>query len=204
MGQRGPVRDLDRVQAVVGMRSRGMTYRDIGTALGITRQRAQQIGRPDDDLRRRVVASSLGCCERCGCMVGLSGQLHHRVARGANPDVYNTTDNLALLCVSCHRVVHGGAMSDALTAAFLTRLWELQDAADINNSELARQVGVSPSYITRLKDGTRGRQLSLRVALRMVEKFPDLAIFLSTDSPTIKIPETEGAEGSETAGEGQQ
>jgi transcriptional regulator with XRE-family HTH domain len=75
-------------------------------------------------------------------------------------------------------------MSDEIARAFLARLWELQAAAGISNVDLARQLHVTPSYVSRLKRGERsGSAISLALALRACTVYPELRFFLSSDVP---------------------
>lgn len=76
-------------------------------------------------------------------------------------------------------------MSEETTRAFLARLWEIQEQRGIRNAELARMLGISPSYVRRLKTrGDRVRRLGFSIALAAVREFPELAFFLTADLPT--------------------
>ncbi len=76
-------------------------------------------------------------------------------------------------------------MSEETTRKFLERLWMLQEQAGLTNTQLARLIGASPSYVAHLKAGHRGKRLGLRYALMAVEQFPELRVFLTADLPTI-------------------
>ena len=47
-------------------------------------------------------------CEKCGrwCMSG--GHVHHKKSRGAHGDAAWTMDNMILVCVKCHDLIHKG------------------------------------------------------------------------------------------------
>ncbi len=76
-------------------------------------------------------------------------------------------------------------MPPELAEAFLARLWELQAEQGLSGSALARDLGVSPGYISRMKRGARGHRLSLNFAHRATQRFPELALFLTSDLPII-------------------
>lgn len=106
MGKRGPLPSSDRVRALE-MRLLGRTYADIGVALGVSRQRAQQLLSPPGDVRRAVLARAHGACQRCGIALEISrAHVHHTKATGLDPDDYNDLPNLVALCTSCHGGAH--------------------------------------------------------------------------------------------------
>lgn len=82
-------------------------------------------------------------------------------------------------------------MDEPREQAFLTRLWEIQAEHGLNDTDLARRLGVHASLLTHMKAGRKGRQLSLRFALAAVECFPVLRSFLLPDLTTISGPLTE-------------
>lgn len=69
-------------------------------------------------------------------------------------------------------------MSSETTRQFLDRLWELQAEAGLKNSQLARVIGCSPSYLRHMKAGRKGGKIGLAIALAAVRRFPDLNRFL--------------------------
>lgn len=82
------------------MKVSGMTYRAIGQALGVSRQRVQQMLRPPirvyDQLRRRAANK----CEKCGLVFKARGHGHaHHLRYG---DFWNVND-LLYICPACHR-----------------------------------------------------------------------------------------------------
>ncbi len=84
---------------------RGLTYSEIGSSLGLSRQRVQQLVRPPAAIYRFVHARAHGRCETCHVHTR-SGHVHHKSLN--DTDNYNDVDNLAYLCVSCHRIAHNG------------------------------------------------------------------------------------------------
>lgn len=84
----------------------GKSYREIGDALGVTRQRAQQMIRPPIGIYRLVQQRAKGCCQVCGISVR-SGHVHHVGAIGRTLDDLNDIENLKYLCPTCHREEHG-------------------------------------------------------------------------------------------------
>lgn len=77
-------------------------------------------------------------------------------------------------------------MTEETTRQFLARLWQLQAERSVKDAELARRLGISPSYVRRLKTRTNVRRLGFHIALAAVREFPELALFLTTDLPTSK------------------
>ena len=88
------------------LRLAGMAYAEIGRHMKVSRQRAQQLLAPPPALRRFIVERAKGRCEKCGVLVGMSGHVHHRASIGMDCDTYHDVENLALLCLSCHRQTH--------------------------------------------------------------------------------------------------
>jgi predicted transcriptional regulator len=92
-------------------------------------------------------------------------------------------------------------MTEETTRAFLLRLWELQEERGLGNKQIAILLGISPSYVRRLKTRERIRSIGYQIALRAVREFPELALFLSADLPSnneraiiCKPPETTESE----------
>jgi len=88
----------------IKLRIEGYTYAEIGTRLGISRQRAQQLTSPPRAVRDFVVQKADGRCLDCGFHTGTSGHVHH-LSNGLEYS-YNDLENLQLLCPSCHRIAH--------------------------------------------------------------------------------------------------
>lgn len=86
------------------LRLEGHTYAEIGTQLGVCRQRVYQLTQPPSETQEQVRAR--GACERCANTLRVAGHIHHRAAKGMTPETYNAENNLALLCQPCHRVAH--------------------------------------------------------------------------------------------------
>jgi hypothetical protein len=88
------------------LRVRGLTYRRMGKLLRISRQRAQQLVRPSQEIRELIAASALWRCMTCSVRLGRSGHVHHMKHLGISVDAYNMPSNLLYLCPACHRRVH--------------------------------------------------------------------------------------------------
>lgn len=88
----------------VEMKLSGMTYADIGAAMGVSRQRAQQLVKPTSEVIQYVIERSGFSCEQCRAELGTSGHVHH--AEILNPAEYNEPGNLQYLCISCHKLRH--------------------------------------------------------------------------------------------------
>jgi hypothetical protein len=109
-------KELDRVrylqnprrQAIIRMRLDGMTYKAAAEALGISRQRAEQLASPPRDILNSLIARAQSRCESCGILVGRSGHAHHK---GQEEEDYGDVNQLAYLCISCHHRAHGGERS---------------------------------------------------------------------------------------------
>lgn len=74
-------------------------------------------------------------------------------------------------------------MGSETTRQFLARLWELQAEADLKNVELAAILGCSPSHVSHMKAGRKGKQIGLAIALAAVRRFPELEVFLLAELP---------------------
>lgn len=81
-------------------------------------------------------------------------------------------------------------MTEETTRAFLRRLWELQAERGLRNADLARALGISASYVSRLKSRPRVMRLGYAIALAAVREFPELGIFLRSDLPEIQEDRT--------------
>lgn len=77
-------------------------------------------------------------------------------------------------------------MPPEVASAFLARLWELQAEHGLTGAALARELGISEPYLSRLKRGIRGQRLSVNFVHRAVQRFPELAFFLTSGLPIIK------------------
>jgi transcriptional regulator with XRE-family HTH domain len=72
-------------------------------------------------------------------------------------------------------------MQDALPSAFLDRLWEIQGQRSLSDAALARRIGISQSYLIRIRNGERNKRPGGRVVLAILREFPELTPFLGTD-----------------------
>lgn len=88
-------------------------------------------------------------------------------------------------------------MRNTLSSRFLDRLWEIQGQRGFTNVTLARMIGVSQSYLSRLKTGKRAR-VSLEVVYTAACRFPELAVFLTPAELTASdedVPSRNGRKG---------
>lgn len=83
-------------QKVRELKQQGNTYEEIGNALGIARQRAQQLLAPTSSELAALLERAKYSCENCGA-TNVKLHAHHSTYDGA-PD--------KILCVSCHRSAH--------------------------------------------------------------------------------------------------
>jgi len=74
------------------LKQSGMTYQQIGDILSVSRQRAQQLLRPSDDVLTNLWLRSNGECERCGKPSKKLDAHHHDYM----------SDPKEILCPSCH------------------------------------------------------------------------------------------------------
>jgi hypothetical protein len=80
----------------------GWTYREIGQAAGVSRQRIQQVVQAPPIVRSLIIQRDGGKCQSCDLTVGSKGHVHHKTASKGWDDL----DGLILLCVSCHMKAH--------------------------------------------------------------------------------------------------
>ena len=93
-----------RAETALLLRLRGLTYAEIGTQLGVSRQRAQQLIRPPREIYEIIKKRANGRCEECATEIANS-QLHHRQA-DRELSAFNEIENLQYLCRSCHTTKH--------------------------------------------------------------------------------------------------
>lgn len=87
------------------LRMSGLTYAEIAQQLGVSRQRAQQLVKPDVYIIHAVKRRAAWRCEECHVHLS-QGHVHHRDAHGPTADTYNELDNLQYLCARCHVMAH--------------------------------------------------------------------------------------------------
>jgi ribosomal protein L24E len=97
--------DKEKRRIALRLRLDGLTYEEIGKNLNISRQRIQQLISPSPEIRDIIISRFNGKCSNCGLIVGKHGHVHHRENKNGFED-YNDTDNLELLCISCHHTKH--------------------------------------------------------------------------------------------------
>jgi len=95
-----PYKQSPRKQQVAELIVSGKTYQQAADILGISRQRVQQLNRPDPNTIERLIVRSNGKCEECGVCLE-KGHIHH--ISKVSLENYHSLSNLKYLCVSCHR-----------------------------------------------------------------------------------------------------
>lgn len=92
----------------VEMKLAGSTYTQIGLALGLTRQRAQQLIKPNKWTCGEVRRLAESKCARCRQLIESprDGHIHHASTENKDAKTYNQIENLEYLCLSCHRLLH--------------------------------------------------------------------------------------------------
>jgi 5-methylcytosine-specific restriction endonuclease McrA len=88
---------------ILQLRLDGLSYAEIGKRLNVSRQRIQQYFCPPAGVRELIRRRYNDKCADCGISVGEHGHIHHE---GNSFETYTDTDNLYLLCISCHRKRH--------------------------------------------------------------------------------------------------
>jgi len=83
----------------------GQTYAEIGKALGVSRQRSQQLIRPPTAIRHLVQGRASSKCEGCGIPLRRDGHVHH-ISSELTADAWNNLDNLRWVCRTCHSFLH--------------------------------------------------------------------------------------------------
>ncbi len=165
-----------RKMEALNLRLSGLTYAEIAQKLGISRQRVQQIIAPPKYIRDLVVGRAHGRCEICGIFVGKRGHVHHNSCKNEN---YNDVDNLELLCISCHILVHNGPYStenvsrtfEDLDSMNAKEIKEIRTALKITQAEMARRLKCTPDTVSHLELGkTRPSKSTIRKLERQKKK----------------------------------
>ncbi len=82
----------------------GMTLREIGFRLGVSKQRVYQLLKPPAEITQEIMARTKGRCEGCG-ILARPAHVHARdIEREING--YKGKGMLRLLCLSCARQAH--------------------------------------------------------------------------------------------------
>jgi len=153
-------RNVEIRHTALMMKLEGKSYAQVGKELGISRQRVQQLLRPPTNVWKLVYNRANGKCESCGIIVGYSGHVHHKANNGEN---YQDTDQLELLCVSCHRKAHTpftqreieiiSALPDGVTRN--RKIMEL-DRLGLSNARIGRQFGLSRERVRQIIKRNKG------------------------------------------------
>lgn len=104
-------RDIEKRRQAIQLWLKGLTYAEIGNALSVSRQRAQQMIAPPRPVWNAIRAKAKGKCQHCGVAV-LSGHIHHKNTDGRTLDDFNDMENLLYLCPGCHRKAHSEGLCE--------------------------------------------------------------------------------------------
>jgi hypothetical protein len=98
----------------IGLKLKGMSYSQIGRAMGVTSQRAQQLVMVGPSVKESVRIRAKGKCADCQAYIpsvfedgygSITGHVHHdRLTE--TPEEYCKMENLVYLCISCHAKRH--------------------------------------------------------------------------------------------------
>jgi general stress protein YciG len=88
-------------QRAIHMRLHNFSYADIANMLNVSRQRAQQLVKPNRDAYLAVQARAGFKCEQCRKPVRF-GHVHHILQNRPTVETFNDPTNIAYLCISCH------------------------------------------------------------------------------------------------------
>lgn len=156
--------DYERHYKAIELRLKGLTYQEIGEALGCSRQRAQQLVRPDTEIYEWVQRRANGKCEACGTALQ-SGHVHHKAR--TNEEDYNRLENLQYLCISCHQKVHVETKPIVPKYSFHATVAEAMRKHKGNRrwKDMAAELGFSPGALSRIYHGSKTPTKELLVTL---------------------------------------
>lgn len=97
------------------LKLKGLTYKEVGAALGVTPQRAHQLSSPPHRIRVLIRNKAGSRCRGCGIKLA-NGHIHHSKVKDSEPGVYNDIENLIYLCASCHRKTHSNEVQKSRPA----------------------------------------------------------------------------------------
>ncbi len=131
-------------QRAIELKLKGLTYAEIGKELGFSRQRAQQLVRPPQEIYSYVRSKAKFKCE--GCAVRLeSGHVHHV----DNTENYNDVDNLEYLCAACHSQKHSDNFGDREGSGPKLKL-QFSEADHVLVGRLEKKLGVKWYALLRM------------------------------------------------------
>jgi len=131
---------------------KGLSYAKIGEAIGLTRQKTQQLFRPSQKVRLAVKKIADWKCEKCGKPVK-NGHVHHKSLR-----------RFAYLCATCHVLLHSKhkpvpyrilKMQSKQMRIQRQQMRALRENKDLSVREVARRLGLSANYVSDLELGRR-------------------------------------------------
>jgi hypothetical protein len=95
------MKDDGKHRQALELRLKGLTYAEIGSLLGVSRQRAQQLVKPPQHIYDEIRALAKSRCADCGVLIN-NGQLHHTKSDPTVLEGFNDPANLVYLCIACH------------------------------------------------------------------------------------------------------
>jgi len=104
----------------INLKMEGKTYSEIGSSLGVSRQRAQQLCSPPAGQIVLVVMRANGKCEVCREDTA-HGHFHH-LSGTTTLEEFNKEPNLQYLCAGCHKKQHKKPKVVGETRVFTIRL----------------------------------------------------------------------------------
>ena len=99
-------KDIGKHKIALDMWLKGMTFKDIGEEMGLTRQRIHAMLTPPTALRKQTYERAGGRCQECGVFLSHNGHYHST----DNGTIDDFTKPLKLLCQACHRKAHKGGV----------------------------------------------------------------------------------------------
>ena len=90
--------DRPKREQAIALKRSWHTYAQIAEIMGVTRQRAQHLVRPNPLVYAIVVNRADGMCQSCFQLID-RGQVHHRLIDSIE---FNHPDNLLWVCAVCH------------------------------------------------------------------------------------------------------
>lgn len=90
------------IDAMIQLKLKGLSYREIAKQAGVSRQRIHQLLSPPSAIGLAVQQRAQLKCEHCQIRL-LGGHIHHK---GGQDGTWNDLSQLEYLCLSCHRIAH--------------------------------------------------------------------------------------------------
>ena len=138
----------ENIPAMESLKLQGWTYEEIGKQFNISRQRVQQILKPEDKVLYQLIGRSKGKCEQCGKAVFSQGHVHHKLIRGKP---INSLDNLFFLCINCHEQIDHSTTEFGTTKERDSLLRQFtNEHPDYNQTQIAQQFHIGQPQVSRI------------------------------------------------------